>query len=140
MYLVLWHVPSQFQVMCRVNFKSCAFYSSCMYYVYTMCFKLQSIQHDLYISFAVCVHLIVLSSFASPNITLSGCNKLDVGLGLVQQVFYYTEKIGSNKLVVWKKLVSTELALCLLQQLEYLYPNLKQIVESNCPTRYFGAK
>ena len=44
--------------MCRVNFKSSVFY----YYVYAMCFKLQSVHsvlHDLYISFAVCVHFIV---------------------------------------------------------------------------------
>ena len=54
--------------------------------------------------------------------------------------FIIPKNIGSNKLVVWKKLVSIELALCLLQQLEYLYSDLKQIVESNCFTRYFGAK
>ena len=48
--------------MCRVNFKSCSFYSLCMYYVYAMCFKLQSVhsvQHDLYISFAVCVQIVL---------------------------------------------------------------------------------
>ena len=37
---------------------------ACMSYVYAMCFKFQSVhsvQHELYMSFAVCVHLTVLS-------------------------------------------------------------------------------
>ena len=47
-------------------------------------------------------------SEAEPNIILYGRNQLDVGRGQVQEVFYYTEKNRSNKLVVWKRLVSTK--------------------------------
>ena len=68
--------------MCWVNFKSCAFYSSCMYYEYAMCFKLQrvhSVQHDLYISFAVCVQLIVLSRTLNvPNKIITCTIKLNI--------------------------------------------------------------
>ena len=45
-------MPCVFSFMCRVNFKSCAINSSCMYYVYAMCFKLQSahiVQHVYFI-------------------------------------------------------------------------------------------
>ena len=50
-------------------------------------------------------------SEAEPNIILYGRNQLDVGRGQVQQVFSCTEKIGPNKLVVWKRLVSTNITL-----------------------------
>ena len=58
-------------VICVFSFMACAeSISSHVHFIlracimYTLCFKLQSVhsvQHDLYISFAVCVHLIVLS-------------------------------------------------------------------------------
>ena len=53
-------------VICVFSFMACAESSSSHVYfiiMYTLCFKLQSVhsvQHDLCISFAVCVHLIVL--------------------------------------------------------------------------------
>ena len=65
-------------------------------------------------------------SEAEPNIILYGSN----------QHAYYTEKIGSNKFVVWKRFVFKVSGLCLLQQLEYPCPSLKQTVKSNCFTHH----
>ena len=44
-------MPCVFSLMCRVNFKSCAINSSCIYYVYAMCFKLQSVHSVQHVYF-----------------------------------------------------------------------------------------
>ena len=66
-------------------------------------------------------------SEAEPNIILYGRNQLRVRQGQVHKCFIIPKDPSSNKLVVWKKLVSIELALCLLQHLEYPCPNLNRL-------------
>ena len=72
---------------------------------------LEKTESNMYIQFIASGQGNIGRGEAEPNIILYGRNQLDVGQGQVKLVFYNTEKIGSNKQVVCKRLVSSKVTL-----------------------------